>query len=380
MRQQLQVLKNQFSTLSPSYVLLLAVTALTLLGLVVLASASQSFRGDTLNIFNKQLIFLPIALLGTLFFAYIDIEKLRPYIPLVFVASILCLILVLVPGIGLKINGAKRWISLGPVRMQPSEFAKIALVFVLAQYFSTNSRSIKEFKVGFLFPSLLIGIFCALIILEPDFGTTFLCGLVGFSIMFLVGVRLRYLFPALASALLAFSVLVYLNPVRFARLTAFLDIESHKMDTAYQLWQGILSFVAGGTTGLGLGNGRQQMAFLPEAHTDFIFPIIGEELGLFFTFGVVSLFFLIFVSGFLILRRMQDTFYFVIVLGSLLCITLQALINVGVVTGLLPTKGMSLPFISYGGSNLIVMFCFVGILINALRSSNSNTIVKPTEL
>jgi len=152
------------------------------------------------------------------------------------------------------------------------------------------------------------------------------------------------------------------------------------MDGAYQLWQGMLAFAAGGIEGVGLGSGRQQMSFLPEAHTDFIFPIIGEELGLYFTTGVVLLFLTIFLVGFLILRQAPNLFYFSLVLGSLLCIVLQAFINIGVVTGLLPTKGMSLPFISYGGSNLILMFALIGILLNCLRTWSVKPLVKASEL
>lgn len=186
--------------------------------------------------------------------------------------------------------------------------------------------------------------------------------------LFLAGVHLKYLIPTALVALTGFSVAVYLDPVRLQRITSFLDVEGNRSDSAYQLWQGILAFGAGGIQGVGLGAGRQQMSFLPEAHTDFIFAIVGEELGFVFTAGVVVLFMTLFFIGILQLKRAPNLYQYLLVMGALLFITFQALINIGVVTGCLPTKGMSLPFISYGGSNLVFMFVLTGIILNGFRS------------
>ena len=161
---------------------------------------------------------------------------------------------------------------------------------------------------------------------------------------------------------------MYHDPVRLQRITSFLDVEGNRSDSSYQLWQGILAFGAGGVQGVGLGAGRQQMSFLPEAHTDFIFAIVGEELGLVFTLGVVTLFMTLFFVGVLQLKRAPNLYQYLLVMGALLFLTLQALINIGVVTGCLPTKGMSLPFISYGGSNLVFMFVLTGIILNGFRA------------
>ena len=174
--------------------------------------------------------------------------------------------------------------------------------------------------------------------------------------LFLAGVRLKFLIPTAVAALTLFAVAVYHDPVRLKRITSFLDVEANRSDSAYQLWQGILAFGAGGLHGVGLGAGRQQMSFLPEAHTDFIFSIVAEELGFVFTTGVVILYMSLFFIGLLQLKRAPNLYQYLLVMGALLFITLQALINIGVVTGTLPTKGMSLPFISYGGSNLVLMF------------------------
>ena len=188
--------------------------------------------------------------------------------------------------------------------------------------------------------------------------------------LFHAGANLFFLMPSAILATGAFSILVYLDPVRLRRVTAFLDVEANLNDGAYQLWQGILAFGAGGLSGVGLGMGRQQLSFLPEAHTDFIFAVIGEELGLICTVGVVLLFMLVFIVVSWQARKAPRLFDFLLLQGSVLAVTLQALINVGVVTGCLPTKGMSLPFISYGGSNLVVTFIFVGFIVNVLNSWN----------
>ena len=186
--------------------------------------------------------------------------------------------------------------------------------------------------------------------------------------MFLAGVRLKFLIPTAFAVLSLFMVAVYHDPIRLRRITSFLDVEGNRSDSAYQLWQGILAFGAGGIHGVGLGSGRQQMSFLPEAHTDFIFAIVGEELGFLFTSGVVLLFMTLFFVGVLQLKRAPNLYQYLLVMGALLFVTFQALINIGVVTGCLPTKGMSLPFISYGGSNLVFMFVLTGIILNGFRS------------
>ena len=280
----------------------------------------------------------------------------------------LALVLVLVPGFGVKVNGAQRWLGLGPLRLQPSEFAKIGLVLILAVYLSANQREIKSLCRGFVYPSLILGLVLGLIMLQPDFGTTFLCGAVGATMMFLAGVSLRWLLPIAGLAVSGFALLVYLDPVRIRRVTSFLDVEANANDSAYQLWQGMLAFGVGGVDGVGLGKGRQQMHFLPEAHTDFIFSVIGEELGLIFSLGIVACFLALFVLVAWRLREAPNLYLFLIGSGAILAIALQAVINVGVVTGSMPTKGMSLPFISYGGSNLMVTFVLIGLILNVFRN------------
>ena len=345
------------------------VVALTFLGLVVLFSASQAMHdGDSTILLRKQLIWLFLATLTGGLALLVDLEALRKYVYWLGLASIILLLLVLIPGIGVEVNGARRWMDFGFMRLQVSEVGKLGLLFVLAHYLASHRRDLDHPIKGFLLPCGLLAIFCLLIILEPDYGTAFLCGAVGGCMLFLAGLRLKFLIPTAVSALTLFSIAVYHDPIRLKRITSFLDVEGNRTDSAYQLWQGILAFGAGGLEGVGLGEGRQQMSFLPEAHTDFIFAIVGEELGFIFTAGVVVLFMTLFFIGFLQLKRAPNLYQYLLVTGALLFITLQALINIGVVTGCLPTKGMSLPFISYGGSNLVFMFTLTGIILNGFRS------------
>jgi len=375
------VSRNPLKHIPPvGFFLSLIVIALTFLGLVVLFSASQSMHADPTTLLRKQLIWLVIATFAGTVALIVNLEALREYAFLLGGVSVLLLILVLVPGIGVRVNGAQRWMEFGFMRLQVSEVGKLGLLFVLSHYLAMNRRNLDNVIRGYLVPCGILGVFCGLIIIEPDFGTAFLCGAVGGIMMFLAGVRLKFLIPTGIAAIAVFSVMVYHDPIRLQRITSFLDVEGNRSDSAYQLWQGILAFGAGGLHGVGLGAGRQQMSFLPEAHTDFIFAIVAEELGFFFTAGVVLLYMTLFFIGVLQLRRAPNLYQYLIVMGALLLITFQALINIGVVTGSLPTKGMSLPFISYGGSNLVLMFTLTGIILNGFRTWEMPMLRRPRDL
>ena len=351
---------------------------LTMMGLVMLFSAG-AVRGAQ-DLLFKQIVWVVVSLLVGGYASIVSLDWLRNRTILIFGLCLIGLVLTLIPGIGVKVNGAQRWIGLGSLRIQPSEFAKIGMVLLLAKYFAVEQRMIGSLVKGFLVPSILIGSVCGLILLQPDFGTCFLCGTVGAILMFQAGVGLKWLMPVAGLAVSVFSVLVYFDPVRIRRVTSFLDVEANANDSAYQLWQGMLAFGVGGVEGVGLGMGRQQMYFLPEAHTDFIFPVIGEELGLVATFGILIAFFILFFSVGVKLRQVSKLHEYLLAMGSLLFVILQAIINIGVVTGCLPTKGMSLPFISYGGSNLVVTFIFVGLIINVMRKKDSPAPINPREL
>ena len=357
--------------------LVVASIGLTMIGLVMLFSAG-AVRGAQ-DLLFKQIVWVLISLSAGFYASVVNLEWLRNRSVIIFAICIFGLVLTLLPGVGVKVNGAQRWIGLGSLRIQPSEFAKIGIILGLAKYFADQQREIGSLLRGFFYPSLLIGGVCGLIILQPDFGTCFLCGAVGATLMFQAGVGLRWLLPVAGLAVSAFSILVYFDPVRIRRVTSFLDVEANANDSAYQLWQGMLAFGVGGVDGVGLGMGRQQMYFLPEAHTDFIFPVIGEELGLVATLSILLAFLTMFLMVGKRLRHISRMYEYLLAMGALLFVVLQAIINMGVVTGCLPTKGMSLPFISYGGSNLVVTFIFIGLIINVMRRKDNPSPIQARE-
>jgi cell division protein FtsW len=353
---------------TPAAVIVVCAVALTLLGLTILFSASASFKQGPYYYLDKQLTGVVAAAVLCLVTSRVNLDYARNYAWWIAGAMLVLLALVVVPHVGIMVKGSRRWLGHGAIRIQVSEFAKLGMVFCLAHYLAINQTRIGEFKRGFLYPLLLIGAFAALILKEPDFGTAALTVAVGLLLLFLAGAKARYVLPSVGVAAAVFSVAVMLNPNRLQRFTAFLDVEGNKQHGTYQLYQSLAAFAVGGTRGAGLGEGRQQLNFLPEAHTDFILAVVGEELGLWFTLGVVALFVVIFVAGLRHLRRAPNLFHFLLVTGCILLICLQALINLGVVTGVFPTKGMSLPFISSGLSNLLLMGVLVGVIVNTQRT------------
>jgi cell division protein FtsW len=359
--------RGRFS-LNPAAIIVVCAIGLVFLGLTILFSATVSFRSGPYSYLFKQ--FAGVALAGTAAFVVsrLNLEYARRHVWIVGGVAVAALVLVLIPGIGLEVKGSRRWLGLGPLRLQVSEIGKIAMVFCLAHYLALNQTRIDEFKRGYFFPLAIIGLFAGLIILEPDFGTSALVFTVGLVLLFLAGAKWRYIVPTIALAVAAFTVMVIHNPNRLRRFMGYLDVEGNRSGDTYQLWQSLLAFAVGGTDGVGLGQGRQQQSFLPEAHTDFIFAVIGEELGLVFTLGVVGIFVVIFIAGFLHLRRAPNMFQYLLATGTVLLISLQAIINLGVVTGIFPTKGMSLPFISAGLSNLLLMGILIGIILNTQRT------------
>jgi cell division protein FtsW len=352
-------------TISPASVIVVCVVALVSIGLVVLFSASSPIKGGPYAYLYKQLIFLGLAIGAAWVTAIADLEQLRKFAWVVAGLSLVSLVAVLFTT---PINGSRRWLGIGGLGLQATEFAKLALVFSLAHYLALNQSRLHDFWRGFALPLAGIGVFALLAIVEPDFGAAALLGGIGVILLFLAGARLKFLLPSIGGAVLGFALLVMTNPVRLQRVLSFLEPEANRQGSGYQPWQALLAFAAGGVDGVGLGNGRQQNAFLPEAHTDYIFAIMGEEMGLIFTLFTVALFVTIFVAGLMHVRRAPNLFQFLLVTGCVLLITLQAIINLGVVTSLLPSKGMSLPFISAGGSNLLLMGLLVGIIINSQRT------------
>jgi cell division protein FtsW len=281
-----------------------------------------------------------------------------------FIFTLILLVLVLIPGIGLKLNGARRWFDLGPMNFQPSELAKISLLMALALWGERHVVRMREFKYGLVIPGAAIAVTLGLIFCGPDFGTTMLLAAVCCILLFVAGANWKYIVPPMLAGAAAIAVAIMNDPVRSNRIMAFLQPEQHREGAGFQAYQAMLALGSGGTTGLGLGNGRQKLGFVPEHHTDFIFSVIGEELGVIASLGVVLAFMAIVVCGLYIAWNARDRFGMILGTGITFLIGLQAFINIGVVTSALPNKGLPLPFISYGGSSLVMMLGSVGILLS----------------
>jgi cell division protein FtsW len=351
--------------------LLVIMLMLLTIGVVMLFSTSALYAkdryGDQHYLLKRQLAWMLVGGVGCVTAARVPYPKLRGVCTGVLIVAAVMLALVLIPHVGLKVGGARRWLGLGWMRFQPSELGKLALIVWLAHWLAKEKRRLDKFGRGFVVPMGVVGCVLALVLLEPDFGSTALLASVSFALMFIAGVRLRFLVPTIFTGAGGFVALMIHNPERSRRLMAFLDLEKYKQGAGYQVWQAILAFGSGGFNGLGLGNSRQKMFYLPEAHTDFIFPIVGEELGLVGTLGILLAFALLVACAVIIALRASDLFGQYLGMGIALLIAMQALINVGVVTAWLPTKGLPLPFISFGGSNLVLNMVAVGLLLNIFR-------------
>lgn len=349
--------------LNPATIMIVAALCLTALGLTILFSASAWFKAGPYYYLSKQIVGVLGAAAVCFVVSRINLDYARRYAWWIAGFLGVLLLLVLIPHVGIEVKGSKRWLGYGSVRLQISEFAKVGLVFCLAHYLAINQSRIGELRRGFLYPLALVGGFAGLVVLEPDYGTGALMMAVGILLLFLAGAKWRYIIPTVIAVVGAFTVMVILHPNRLRRMLEFLSEEK-----SYQLRQALVAYAMGGVEGLGLGQGRQQLSYLPEAHTDFIFSVIGEELGLIFTMSVVVLFATMLVCGLLHLRRAPNLFHFLLVGGCVLLISIQAIINIGVVTGAFPTKGMSLPFISAGLSNLLLMGILLGVIWNTHRT------------
>jgi len=344
------------------------VAALLALGLVMLYSSSMTQVGA--HYLMLQLVWCALGFVLCVVATVLDYQLLKKIAWPVFIFALVLLLLVLLPlphGITKKINGAHRWFILPGMRLQPSEFAKLALVIMLAWCGDRYQRQMQNWKRGIVFPGILIALVLGLIFVEPDRGTTILLAAVSGSLLLVAGVRWKHiLIPAsVGAAGLAVSILH--DPMRMKRIFSWWDLEQHKDGVGYQAYQAMIALGSGGWTGLGLGNGRQKLGFVPEHHTDFIFSIIGEELGLIATLLIVVAFVVIAICGAYIALNSRDTFGFLLATGITFLIGLQAAINIGVVTSALPNKGLPLPFISYGGSNLLAMLACVGFLFSVAR-------------
>jgi cell division protein FtsW len=361
-----------------STLLVFVVSALLALGLVMLYSATMFHRSG--GFWSAQLLWCCIGVVVCLGAAISDYQLLKKVSVPMLVLALILLVAVMIPGIGLERNGARRWMQLPGTTFQPSEFAKLAVIIALAHYCERKGRRMGTFKYGLLFPSMVLGLFLGLIFIEPDWGATVLLAVVCGMMLILAGTKLQFIVPPVLALGAVGGYLLSQNPVRLNRITSWLDPEGTKQGVGYQAWQSQIALGSGGTTGLGLGNGRQKLGFVPEHQTDFIFSVIGEELGLIATMSVVVGFVLFLVCGAYIAIRARDFFGFLLASGLTFLIGLQAFINIGVVTSMLPNKGLPLPFISRGGTNLVAMLFCVGVLLSIARFANQEGRSKANKL
>lgn len=350
----------------PDLWLLIAAAGLAGVGLVLVFNASyfyaQDRYGDPFLFFRKHLIALGC---GTVLLVAVSHVRLqwfeRVAYPLIIV-MLVALAMVLIPGVGVMRGGARRWVGFGPFNFQPSEFAKIAVVLYLARSISRKHDRMHQFSVGIVPHVVVVGLCALLVAAQPDFGTAAILVLVLALMLYGGGARPAHLIGLALTALPVIGFTLVHAPYRWRRILAFLDPWSYSQNIAFQLVQSLIAFGSGGLTGIGLGESKQKMFFLPEAHTDFIFALVGEELGVCGALLVLGLFAVVGVRGFRIALRHPDSFASLLAFGVTLVLLLEAVVNVGVVVGLLPTKGLALPFLSYGGSALLGTLMQVGIL------------------
>jgi len=300
----------------------------------------------------------------------VDYKYLRRYSRSLIFVTILLLGLVLVPGIGYQAGGARRWFRLFFFSFQPSEAAKICLIIYLADILSRKGNEIKDFLSGFLPPILILGTCVGLILLEPDLGTAISISSVVFIMLFVGGSRIKHIAYIVASALPVLYLAVFKTPYRRSRILTFLNPWRDPKGTGFQIVQSFLALGSGGLLGVGLGQSKQKLFYLPASHTDFIFSIIGEELGFLGAASILILFFIFAIQGMRVALKSRDDFGKYMSLGIVSMITLEALIHIGVSIGAMPTKGLPLPFISYGGSSLIFHMIAIGILLNVAKGKD----------
>lgn len=351
--------------------LLIITIVLALVGLVMVFSASAVVAGNRFHdpgyFLKRQLAWLAFGFLLLHLASHIDyVWWKRLSIPLLGLTVVL-LVMVLMPSFGVSAKGARRWLRLGPISVQPAEIAKLVAVMYLAAYLAKKEDRLTDFFSGLAPALLVIGVLGGLVLLEPDLGTVVVMGTVAIGLLFLGGARLSHLFSLGLCAVPAVLVLVLGSSYRRQRLMTFLTPWKDASDAGFQITQSFLAFGSGGLFGVGLGEGKQKLFFLPEAHTDFVLALVGEELGLVGTGVIILLFALFAIRGFQVAARARMPFGRYLGMGITLLIGVQALINACVVTGLVPTKGLTLPFVSYGGSSLVTCMFGVGILLNISR-------------
>lgn len=348
-----------------------ATMVLLAIGVVMVysASAPMAFEryGDPAYFLKRHLAYVAMGLAVALAVLWIDYLDLKRYTKWLLGLSVLLLILVLLPGISREIAGAKRWFRLGSFSFQPSELAKLTLILYMAELLSRKHADLKNFFAGFLPAMFVAGVCVGLILLQPDLGTAVAIAAVVFMIFFVAGIRLAHVLPFVVAAIPILYAMVFNVAYRRRRILAFLNPWADPEGSGFQMLQSYIALGSGGPWGVGLANSKQKLLYLPAAHTDFVFAIVGEEFGLIGTFLILGLLALVVWQGFRIAARAPDRFGRLLAVGLTSMIGLEALVNIGVNAGALPTKGLPLPFVSYGGSNLVFHLASIALLLNIAR-------------
>jgi cell division protein FtsW len=351
----------------PDLLLVAVVLALTGFGAAMVFSAGAVFAaktyGDWTYFLKREAIYAGAGLLAFLVSSHLDYSAYRKITyPLLFLAVAL---LAAVLKLGPAINGAVRWFRLGPLSFQPSELAKFALALYLAVLLARKAEKVRDFSMGFLPPLLMTGVFLGLLLKQPDLGTAVIIGVTALGLLFVAGTRTSYiLLSVLIAAPVGWKVFITGESWRMKRLLAFLYPWQYRRDTGYQLYESLISVGSGGVWGQGLGQGHQKLFFLPEAHTDFILAVVGEELGLVGMLAVLATFGVLVWRGLRASMRARDPYGCYLAFGITCLFGLQTIVNMCVVLGLLPTKGLPLPFVSYGGTSLVMSLFMAGVLVN----------------
>lgn len=346
------------------------VLALTGLGVVMVANATFVFAGQKYGnpyfFLWKELLWATLGFGAFIFAQKIGLDDLRRFSRVILLAALVLLVAVLI--FGKEINGAKRWLGIGPFSFQPSEFAKIAILIYLADFLDRKSSKMRNPFRSFIPPGLLIGIMIVLIFLGRDLGTVLLIAGIVIVLYFTAGAPLKYLSVLVLTAFTGGALSIWISPYRRERILSFLNPGNDPTGISYQINQSFIGVGNGGLFGVGLGQGRQKLFYLPEGHTDFIFANIAEELGFFGSTFFIALFFFLIHWGLQTAKRSKDRFQSLLATGIIGLIGLQTILNIGVVIGLLPTKGTTLPFISYGGSSLLFTLFAAGLLVNVAQN------------
>ncbi|GMA49170.1 stage V sporulation protein E [Alicyclobacillus contaminans] len=355
------------------YTIVAVTLVLLTIGLVMVHSASSVISAqkfdDPFYYFKRQLMWAALGLVLMFTMANVDYHRLRPLAPKFIIASFLFLVVVLIPGVGVNRGGSQAWLGIGSFGIQPSEFAKLAIILFLAHYLADAADRMESFVRGFLPPLFISLLAVGLIMLEPDLGQSVVIMGTTVVLLFAAGARVRHIGVLAGGGLLAFAALVAMAPYRIKRIVAFLDPWQDPLGKGYQVIQSLYALGSGGLVGLGLGNSRQKYLYLPEPQTDFIYSILGEELGFLGCATVLALFAVLVWRGYRTAMYATDEFGSLLAAGITGMIAVQVLINVGVVTSSIPATGITLPFVSFGGSSLTLMLTGVGILLNISRQA-----------